>query len=250
MIPIIYEDEHLLIVNKPPQIASHPGGVYEDNSLLDVLKQQGHYQQIHLINRLDFDTSGIIVCAKLTQTAKVLYHKMSERGFNKEYLAIVFGVLTKPITINQPLAEKRGTHIKWKVKISPQGKESITGITPLHTFIKEGKKYTLVLCKPLTGRQHQIRVHLASIKHPIVGDKIYIADRVFKYYTTHEHQLLPEHLTRIKSPRMLLHSFKVSFTFGNEKYAFTAPLPEDFLGFLDEKGKNIIGFIRHNPKNE
>ncbi len=240
MIPIIYEDEHLLIVNKPSQIASHPGGVYEDNSLLDMLKQQGHYLQLHLINRLDFDTSGIIICAKLTQTAKVLYTKISERDFDKQYLAIVFGVIKKSITIDKPLAEKRGTHIKWKVKVSPEGKQSITEVQPLHTFIKDRNKYTIVLCKLLTGRQHQIRVHLASIKHPIVGDKIYIADRVFKYYTTHEHQLLDEHLHRIKSPRMLLHSFKLSFNFGNEKYSFTAPIPEDFLGFLDDEGKKIV----------
>lgn len=244
MITIIYEDEHLLIVNKPPQIASHPGGVYEDNSLIDLLKKQGHYPQLHLINRLDFDTSGIIICAKLTQTAKALYTKMSERGFNKEYLAVVFGVVKEPVTINQPLTEKRGTHIRWKVKISPEGKQSITEVKPLHIFVKEGKKYTLVVCKPLTGRQHQIRVHLASIKHPIVGDKIYIADRVFKYYTTHEHQLLDEHLHRIKSPRMLLHSFKVSFMFGDEKYSFTASIPNDFLDFLDSEGKNIISGLK------
>ena len=83
----------------------------------------------------------------------------------------------KKIIINEKLSEKRGTHIKWKIKVSEDGKESITEVKPLHHFFKNGITYTLVLCKPLTGRQHQIRVHLKHSKHPIVGDKIYIAEK-------------------------------------------------------------------------
>ena len=241
---IIYEDDHILIANKPGVMATHPGGVYEDGSLLDYLKadclQRNVHANLHLINRLDFDTSGIVLCAKLAHTARVFYEKIANREIKKEYLAVVFGRLIKKIIINEKLSEKRGTHIKWKIKVSEDGKESITEVKPLHHFFKNGITYTLVLCKPLTGRQHQIRVHLKHSKHPIVGDKIYIADKVFKYYTTHEHQLLPEHLDRIKSPRLLLHSYKIEFTFDNKEYIFTAKPPQDFLEFLDEKGKDIV----------
>ncbi|MBI5393307.1 RluA family pseudouridine synthase [Candidatus Woesearchaeota archaeon] len=234
---IIYEDENILIVNKPAQLATHPGGVYEDNSLFDILKEKN--ETLHLINRLDFDTSGIILCAKNKQTAAKLNKLMFEKKIEKKYLAIVLGEIKKEITVNNPIAERRGTHIKWKMKIvkknSKDARECITSFKPLQTFQKDGDFYTLVECTPLTGRQHQIRVHLSSLKHPIVGDKIYIRDKVFKYYTTHDHQLDDECLEIIKTPRMLLHSYYLKFNLDNKERKIICDMPRDFEEFIKPK---------------
>ncbi|MBS3136941.1 RluA family pseudouridine synthase [Candidatus Woesearchaeota archaeon] len=234
MLEILYEDENLLVVNKPAQLATHPSGVYEDNSLFDKLKEK--YTTLHLINRLDFDTSGIILCAKNKQTAAKLNKLMFEKKIQKKYKAIVFGELKKEITVNKPIAERRGTNIKWKMKIvrknSRDARECITFFKPLQTVEKKGEKYTLVECTPLTGRQHQIRVHLSYLKHPIVGDKIYIRDRVFKYYTTHDHKLNTECLEIIKTSRMLLHSYYLKFSLDNDERIITCDMPEDFRNFL------------------
>ncbi len=247
MVEILFEDSNIIIVNKPAQLATHPGGVYEDNSLFDSLKEK--YETIHLINRLDFDTSGIILCTKNKETAAALNKTMFEKNIQKKYLAIIFGELDKEIIINKPIAEKRGTHIRWKFKVIKQGKECITKIKPIHIFTnknykketeKDDQTYTLIECTPITGRQHQIRVHLASIKHPIVGDKIYNRDRVFKYYTTNDHTLREEDLAIIKTPRMLLHSYYLSFPYENNQKIITAMPPKDFLDFLDEEGKEKL----------
>ena len=231
---ILFEDDNLLIVNKPAQLATHPGGVYEDNSLFDKLKEK--YQTLHLINRLDFDTSGIALCTKNKETAAKLNKLMFEKKIKKKYLAIVFSELKKEITVNKPIAERRGTHIKWKMKIvkknSKDARECVTIIKPLKAFEKNGEKYSLVECSPITGRQHQIRVHLSFLKHPIVGDKIYIKDKVFKYYTTHDHTVTDEYLELIKSPRLLLHSYFLSFPWNGEDKVINCDMPEDFEEFM------------------
>ncbi len=169
---IIYEDDCFIILNKPKGIAVHPSFRYFDNTLSNGLKF--YFDEIKLnkkirpVNRLDFNTSGLIIFAKNEYIQENLIKQMADNTFKKEYLAIVCGKLdTKNGTIDKPIARKSTSIIERLV--SPDGKKSITHFEVL----KEYDSYSLVKCVLETGRTHQIRVHFASIGHPLLGDDLY-----------------------------------------------------------------------------
>lgn len=169
---IIYEDEAFIIINKPAGIAVHPSFSHFDNTLSNGLRF--YYDQINLnkkirpVNRLDLNTSGLILFAKNEYIQESLIKQMSANTFKKEYLAVVCGKL--PVnegTINKPIARKSNSIIERC--ISPNGKQAITHFKVL----KEYDSFSLVNCILETGRTHQIRVHFASINHPLLGDDLY-----------------------------------------------------------------------------
>ena len=169
---IIYEDEAFIIINKPAGIAVHPSFSHFDNTLSNGLRF--YYDQINLnkkirpVNRLDLNTSGLILFAKNEYIQESLIKQMSTNTFKKEYLAVVCGKL--PVnegTINKPIARKSNSIIERC--ISPNGKQAITHFKVL----KEYDSFSLVNCILETGRTHQIRVHFASINHPLLGDDLY-----------------------------------------------------------------------------
>lgn len=169
---IIYEDEWFLIVNKPAKIATHPSSMHFNNSLSNGVCY--YFSKIHLnkkirpVNRLDLNTSGLIVFAKCEYIQECFSKQMTENKFKKEYLCLVEGHLDNKIgTINLPIARKSGSIIERC--ISENGQKSITH----YEVQKEFKTYSLVKCKLETGRTHQIRVHMSSIRHPLLGDTLY-----------------------------------------------------------------------------
>ena len=206
---IVYEDEWLLVVNKSSGIAIHPSILHFDNSLSNGVRfyfdKIGLKKKIRPINRLDKDTSGLVIFAKCEYTQECLSLQMKKNIFEKEYLCLCSGLFDKESgTINLPIARKEGSIIERC--IDENGKKSITHYKVLEDF----KNYSLVLCKLETGRTHQIRLHMSSIGHPLLGDTL---------YGTSSNLI----------SRQALHSYKIKFIhpIAKKELELKANLPED-----------------------
>lgn len=204
---ILYEDDFCIAVNKSGNIPVHEGGLYKKNCLTALLEKKLGYR-VFPVYRLDRETSGIVVFAKNKEAFKHI--KISE----KEYIAVCKGKISKEIIVDEPIGEKKGDFIDWKKCVSKEGKSAKTRIIP----IKSNKEYSIIRVLPLTGRQHQIRVHLSHIGHHILGDKVYgESDKKFKDY------LEGKEIRGIK--RQMLHLMKIKL---NSK-KIEAKIPDDIL---------------------
>ena len=211
---IVYEDEWIIIVNKPAGIAVHPSLSHYSDSLSNGIRY--YFDSINLkkkirpVNRLDFNTSGLVIFAKCEYIQDILSKEMSENIFKKEYLCIINGTLDNSSgTIDLPIARKANSIIERC--IDPSGQNSKTVYDVLKTFID----YSLVHCVLETGRTHQIRVHFSSIGHPLLGDTLY----------------------GTASPlisRQALHSYMISFihSITKKEHSFTCPLPSDMKNLI------------------
>ena len=169
---IIFEDDWFVVVNKPAGIAIHPSLLHYDNSLSNGVKY--YFDSISLnkkirpVNRLDLNTSGLVIFAKCEYIQEEFTRQMISNTFVKEYLCIIEGVLdNKNSIIDLPIARKEGSIIERCV--DSNGQNSITH----YTVLKEFKNYSLIKCILKTGRTHQIRVHMKAIGHPLLGDTLY-----------------------------------------------------------------------------
>jgi len=169
---ILYEDDSVLIVNKPPFIPVHPSMDHYEDSLSNGIKYYFNSidlkRKIRPVNRLDKNTSGIVIFAKNEYIQECLIKQMKSNDFQKEYIALVDGIMDKDKQIiDVPIARKNDSIIERCV--SPNGDSAITIIELLKTF----DNYSLIKCFLKTGRTHQIRVHTSYISHPILGDDLY-----------------------------------------------------------------------------
>lgn len=213
---IVYEDEHLLVINKPAGLAIHPSILHFDDSLANGVKYYfdtiGLKKKIRAVNRIDLNTSGLVLFAKNEYVQECLIKQMDSSYFEKTYLAVVFGTLeNKKGTINAPIARKENSIIERCV--AKNGQIAITHYEVLHEF--EG--YSLVKCTLGTGRTHQIRVHMAYIGHPLLGDSL---------YGKSDQPLIN---------RQALHSYQMSFIHpvSNKKISLEAKLPKDIENLLN-----------------
>ncbi|KAH9393542.1 RNA pseudouridylate synthase domain containing protein 2, partial [Tyrophagus putrescentiae] len=167
-IPIIHKDKDFLVIDKPPSLPIHPCGKYRLNAITSLLEKENGIKDIHVIHRLDRLTSGVLIMALSKAKAQKLHQEMRNREMHKEYVCRVEGKFPDGVTeVDQPIetiAHKIGICI-----VSPTGKPSKTFFERLNY---NGKSST-VLCKPMTGRMHQIRVHLQYIGYPIMNDNFY-----------------------------------------------------------------------------
>ena len=199
---IIFEDDEICIVNKPHNI-SVQGGTGLHKNLDDLFKLYEKNVNYKLMHRLDKNTSGVLVFAKTQDAAKNIAESFKNRMIEKKYIAIVHGCpKNKKGVINEPLLKDFSNH-KEKMTVHMEGKEAITHYEVLATK----NDFSCLVLKPLTGRTHQLRVHMAHIGHPIVGDYKY--DSFIK-----------------KGHRLHLHSQSIKFPYGskNKMMAFSAPI--------------------------
>ncbi len=169
---IVYEDEWMVVVNKPAGCPIHPSKLHFEDSLSNGIKDYFDSikinKKIRPVNRLDLNTSGLVIFAKCEYIQEQFSNQMANNLFKKEYLCLVDGLFKeKSGTIDLPISRKQGSIIERT--INENGKKSITH----YDVLKESDNYSLVHCKLETGRTHQIRVHMQAIGHPILGDTLY-----------------------------------------------------------------------------
>ena len=225
---IIHEDADLLVINKPAGLACHPtkGDVY--SSLISRVRLHlGPEIHPQLINRLDRETSGVTVVAKNAPTALALRRTWENRQVQKVYLAIVHGHVASDGVIDAPLGSDEENIVAIKDKVRSDGAASKTRYRVLSLFERPEGTFTLIEAEPLTGRKHQIRIHLAHIGHPIVGDKLYGLDEDM-YLDFVKSRLTPEQRRMLILPHQALHAAALSF----ESRIFRAPPEKWFTDFL------------------
>lgn len=224
MLSVLYEDEDLLIVNKPALIPTQPTGRHAETSLCNqvyaYMQKQEQDPCIRPVGRLDLETSGALVFAKNQIAAARLFAQRETGDFEKVYEAFVAGKLQKakgmicaPIG---PLPGKEGRE-RIKMQVCPQGKPAVT----IYETIKEYHQGTLVRVWLRTGRTHQIRVHMSSLGHPLLGDQLYAPakDQAFGF----QRAALHAREVRLRHP------------FSGEKLQIQAPYPEDFAWLVNER---------------
>ncbi len=213
----IFENSHFAVFDKPSGVAIHPKKLANTKSLLDDVRLLWG-NEANLVHRLDKETSGLVIASKNKFSEGILKRAFQDKEVKKKYIALVKGYLDRELTIKKPIAVNKDETIKVKVKIDSGGKESITIIKP----IKKINDNTLVECIPLTGRQHQIRVHLFSIGHPIVGDPLYGVDNDFADRYLNKQITQEERIKKTGAFRLMLHAYYLEFMFMTNKYVITS----------------------------
>jgi 23S rRNA pseudouridine1911/1915/1917 synthase len=206
-LPILYEDENIIVIDKPAGIISHARGKYWDEaSVASFVRDRVsgiEGERAGIVHRLDRATSGVMICAKNQETVSFLQKQFSDRKVNKTYIAIIEHELSpEEGVIDVPLARNPNDPKTFRPDVG--GKPAIT---EYHT-VEHTNKQSIVRLHPLTGRTHQLRVHLQYMKHPIIGDELYGGK---------------------KADRLFLHAHTIEITVpGGERKTFTAPLPSEF----------------------
>jgi 23S rRNA pseudouridine1911/1915/1917 synthase len=203
-IPIIYEDDDCLVINKPIGVLSHSKGNFNDEATVEtfIMNKVSGFSggRAGIVHRLDRATSGVMICAKNPESLKWLQKQFSTRKVKKTYIAIINGHLPNDeAIIDMPIG--RNPKAPATFRVSSNGKNAITG----YKVIKSSSNYSLLSLEPKTGRTHQLRVHLSHLGHPIVGDIFYKgkpADRLFLHAYSLEIKLLDNemHKFEVKMP--------------------------------------------------
>lgn len=218
---VVYEDDDILIINKPRGLLVHPGNGHEDGTVVNALAYR--YKDLKagddplrpgIVHRIDKDTTGLLAIAKNDSAFASLTSQLKDHSMHREYYALVTGSFKEEGgKIVAPLARDPKNPLKYKVDLS--GKEAITYFEIKERFAR----YSLISCRLLTGRTHQIRVHMEYIGHPVVGDPLYGKNNC-----------------ELFSEGQLLHAYKLILKHPStgENMEFTAPIPQDFSAVLDK----------------
>ncbi len=236
----VFEEEDFVIYDKPTGILVHPTSRDCEYCLFDEILSS-YDKEAHIVHRLDKQTSGLIMVAKNKQAEAKLKMLFEKRQVKKTYLALARGKIEKSLHVDVALKiNDNYEDIKVRMLVSEEGKHSITDFEPLRYF--EDIDATLVRAYPQTGRQHQIRVHLFHVKHPIIGDNLYgVSTQIAKDYLDGKMDKLTCKKV-LGASRLLLHAQSLEFEYEGKKYEFESK--KDVEGeFLEsvEKGERMKG---------
>lgn len=224
---IVYEDEHILVINKPKDFVVHPGAGNPRGTVLNALLY--HYPKISevpragIVHRLDKDTTGLMVIAKTIPAQTQLVRDLQQRKITREYEAVAFGIMTKGGTVDEPMA--RHPTKRTAMAVHPLGKPAVTHYRIMEHF----RNYTRLRLRLETGRTHQIRVHMAHIAHPLLGDQTYggrprppknASEEFMAVLRNFQRQALHAIMLRLEHP------------ITGELMEWYAPLPEDFVELI------------------
>jgi 23S rRNA pseudouridine1911/1915/1917 synthase len=221
---IVYEDNDIVVINKPAGLTVHPGNGHEDGTLLNGLlfheknlAEEAGTDRPGLVHRIDKDTSGLLVVAKNDFAYEGLSAQLVGHSMHREYYALVKGVIAEDeAKIDAPIGRDPKNPLKFAV-VGYDGKESVTFFKVIKRFPHDD--CTLISCRLLTGRTHQIRVHMTYIGHPVIGDPLYgVGNR------------------KLYDKGQLLHAYKLTFVHPRtqKEVSFEAPLPDYFQELLDK----------------
>ena len=234
-IDVVYEDDDLIVVNKPEGMVVHPAPGNPDGTLVNALLYHcrgslsgiGGAIRPGIVHRIDKDTSGLLVVAKNDFTHRALSDALKVHDVRRVYTAVVLGGFREETgTVNAPIG-RHPTDRKRMAVLRGEGvraREAVTHYTVLEEFSVDGEKFTRVRCELETGRTHQIRVHMASIGHPLLGDGVYGGGKT-RFEARHPRYFCGQ----------MLHAGRLSFVHPRtgEEVSFEAPLPEHFLRVLE-----------------
>ena len=227
-IPILYEDEDLLVINKPPGVVVHPAPSYKEATLVDWLKQKGYSlstiageERFGIVHRIDKETSGALVIAKNNKTHEFLSNQLKDKSMGRYYLMLLNEPLKEAKCVDAPIGRNPKNRIK--MAVVNNGKEAKTLFVPIFE--------NLIAAKLFTGRTHQIRVHLTKLSRYILGDKTYGKKN--------------QNVNRV-----MLHAREIYFTHPNgQKLSIIAPLFDDFKNLIkgidNEKIDNLSSFFNN-----
>ncbi len=230
---VVYEDEHLLLVNKPAGLVVHPAAGHADGTLLNALlfhcPSLKELPRAGIVHRIDKDTSGLLVVAKTLKAQNSLVEQLQSHSMGREYDAIALGVITSGGTV----ATQIGRHPKDRKRqavVVTGGKDSVTH----YRVVKRYRAHTHLRCNLETGRTHQIRVHMAHLRHPLVGDPVYGGRLKLPAGANEELKLMLRNFSR-----QALHARSLTLVHpeSGKAMSWTVPLPEDFellLTLLEE----------------
>jgi 23S rRNA pseudouridine1911/1915/1917 synthase len=213
-LPILFEDDNVVVINKPTGVISHSRGKYwYEPSVASFLRQKtgtdADNQRAGIVHRLDRATSGVMICAKNEETLGYLQKQFGNRTVTKTYIAVIVGALVEPAAIiDMPI--ERNPKKPSTFRVGSNGKASQTA----YRTLKANTKYSLLELTPKTGRTHQLRVHLKQLNHPIVGDPLYDGE---------------------SNDRLMLHAASLTIKLpGDIETTFTSPLPTEFEELLKD----------------
>lgn len=231
---IVHEDEHLLVINKPGDVVCHPSKAGPWSSLVGATREYTGLPTMHLVFRLDRETSGIVVLTKDGVTASRLQTAMMNRKVGKSYLAILVGEMPAAVTVDQPLGDDLASAVFVKSAVCADGKPAITHFTPMAT----AAGFTFARVRTDTGRKHQIRVHAHWLGFPLVGDKIYGPDDLL-YLEFIDKGWTAVLAARLLLARQALHCAEIDLRAVGVESVFSAPLATDMRDFVVSRGLNV-----------
>ncbi len=226
---IIYQDDHVIVINKPVGLVVHPGAGNPNGTLLNALLY--HFPRLHnvpragIVHRLDKDTSGVMVVAKTLEAQFNLVKQLQERTVKRHYIALAVGEFTGGGTVDANIGRSGNDRLRMSVTLG--GKKAVTHYHILARYTG----LTLLECQLETGRTHQIRVHMAHIRHPLVGDSLYGGrNRIPKGLDVKTRKLI------LNFPRQALHAYELAFIHPDtdEPVQFTTDLPTDMQALIEQ----------------
>jgi 23S rRNA pseudouridine1911/1915/1917 synthase len=227
---IVHEDEHVLVLNKPAGLVVHPGAGNSAGTMLNALLHHdpvlAHLPRGGIVHRLDKDTSGLMVVAKTLPAHTALVDMLSRHDVERQYEAVVLGTLVAGGTVDAPIGRHMGDRLRQAVRDEEDGKRAVT-----HYRLRERfRAHSLLQCSLETGRTHQIRVHMAHINHPLVGDPLYGGGLRLPKGAT------PELVAVLRGfRRQALHAERLAFEHPvtGEPMSFSAERPADQQALID-----------------